>query len=265
MIDFRVNEEQALSFLSSIGLQKIDCSSSGLQKLIRSSLSIVPFTNIMMLARPRKPPTQEEIIDDMLSLRGGPCGHYNPFMNEILRYCGFDSSLIPAWIKGQLSHMAIIIKIEGENWWVDFGNGHPYLTPIRLSSEEIIKHAGMEYRITNNSNGTYSLEHRTTGKEDFMENYIFTTKRVPFSFFEEMVRLHYTNPGFGPFLEGIRFIRFPDCEMIAVRDKTILITSDGTIMKSRITENGGMEEVIKTHFSQAKYPLRDGLEVLGWC
>jgi len=265
MIEFEVNENQAMSYLSSIGLDKIECSPSGLQKLIRSSLSMVPFTNIMMLARPRKPPTQEEIIDDMLSLRGGPCGHYNPFMNAILRHCGFDSGLIPGWMKGQLSHMAIIIKIDGENWWADFGNGHPYLTPVRLGSGEIFRHAGLEYRITNISDGTYSLQHRKTGEEDFEENYKFTTERVPFSFFEEMVNHHYTSPGFGPFLEGIRFIRFPGGEMIAIRDKTLLITSEGRVMKNRITGNGDMERVIKTHFNQAKYPLRDGLEVLGWC
>ncbi len=264
MIDFRVNEEQAMSFLSSIGAEKIECSPSGLQNLIRSSLSTVPFTNIMMLARPRKSPTKEEIIDDMLSLRGGPCGHYNPFMNEILRHCGFDSSLIPGWMRGQLSHMAIIVKIDGENWWADFGNGHPYLTPIRLGSERIIRHAGLEYRIMNRTGGIHSLEHRKNGEEDFTENYNFTTERVPFSFFEEMVSLHYTNPGFGPFLEGIRFIRFPGGEMIAIRDETVLITSEGKITKNRIAENGGMEKIIEAHFNQAKYPLRDGLEALGW-
>ena len=80
-----------------------------------------------------------------------------------------------------------------------------------------------------------------------------------------MVSLHYTSPGFGPFLEGIRFIRFPGGEMIAIRDKTVIITSQGRVTKNRITGNGGIEKVIKTHFSQAKYPLRDGLEALGWC
>ena len=80
-----------------------------------------------------------------------------------------------------------------------------------------------------------------------------------------MVRLHYTNPEFGPFLEGIRFIRFPDGEMIAIRDETVLITREGKITKNRIAENGGIEKIIESHFNQAKYPLRDGLEALGWC
>ena len=52
--------------------------------------------------------------------------------------------------------------------------------------------------------------------------------------------------------------------MIAIRDDTVLITSEGEITKNRIAENGGMEKIIETHFNQAKYPLRDGLEALGW-
>ena len=264
MKEFQINPEQAEVFLEALGISEVEKTEDGLKILIRSTLSTVPFTNIMMLVRPRRSPTHEEIIEDMLSLRGGPCGHYNPFMNEVLRYCGFDSKLVPAWMEGKLSHMAITVTIEDEDWWLDFGNGHPYLTPIRIGSDSVHTHAGLTYRIRAHSDGKFTLEHLLPNSERFSENYVFTTEGVPFSFFDEMVKAHYTTPDFGPFLQGVRFIRFPEGEMLAVRDHQLLRTNNGEMEKERIEDISKMEKIIDSSFQQATYPLRKGLEVLGW-
>jgi arylamine N-acetyltransferase len=200
----------------------------------------------------------------MISLKGGPCGHYNPFMKEVLRHCGFDSKLVPAWMKGKLSHMAINVRIEENNWWLDFGNGHPYLTPILIGSDSTHTHAGLTYRIRANSDGKFTLEHLLPDDMSFSENYIFATEGVPFSFFDEMVQLHYTKPDFGPFLQGIRFIRFPEGEMLAVRDHQLLRTVNGKMKKEIIEDISKMEQIIDASFQQATYPLRNGLGVLGW-
>ena len=264
MKEFKVTKQQAEQFLSLIGITDVENSPFGLECLVHTTLGRVPFTNIMMLVRPRRSPTHQEIIEDMMSLRGGPCGHFNPFMNELLRHLGFDSSLVPGWMDGKLSHMAIIIKIDADQWWVDFGNGHPYLSPINISSDDVKCHAGLSYRVTMNDDSSYSLEHRLAHEVSFSQNYRFTTESVPFSFFDEMVDSHYTTPGFGPFLSGVRFIRYPQGEMLAIRDDQLLKTIDGEISKEKIDSLDEMERLITTVFEQANYPLATGLEVLGW-
>jgi arylamine N-acetyltransferase len=264
MKEFEVTKQQADQFLSAIQISEIENSPSGLELLINTTLGRVPFTNIMMLVRPRRSPTHQEIIEDMLSLRGGPCGHFNPFMNELLRHLGFDSSLVPGWMEGKLSHMAIIVKINANEWWLDFGNGHPYLSPININSNDVKCHAGLSYRVIVNSDSSYSLEHRLPHEDSFSQNYRFTTERVPFSFFDEMVESHYTTPGFGPFLSGVRFIRYPLGEMLAIRDNQLLKTTDGKISKEKIKSLDEMERLITTGFEQATYPLARGMEVLGW-
>ena len=70
MKEFQINPEQAEAFLKSLGINEVEKTEDGLKKLIRRTLSTVPFTNIMMLVRPRRSPTHKEIIEDMLSLRG---------------------------------------------------------------------------------------------------------------------------------------------------------------------------------------------------
>jgi len=265
MSEFGISKQQAHSFLESIGAVEVEHSPMGLAFLIRTALAKIPFTNIMMLVRPRRSPTHDEIIDDMMSLRGGPCGHYNPFMNEVLKFLGFDSSLVPGWMNGKLSHMAIVVTIDVDKWWLDFGNGHPYLSPIQLGSNELQSHAGLTYRITVNCADSFSLEHRLPGAVDFTENYRFTTSRVPFSFFDDMVESHYTTPGFGPFLAGVRFIRYPEGELLAIRDDVLMSTSEGRMTKEQIEGLEDMERIVSTRFKQAIYPLQEGLEVLGWC
>ena len=217
-----------------------------------------------MLTRPRRSPQFDEITDDMVSLRGGPCGHFNPFMNLLLKSIGFKSSLVPAKMHGKLSHMAVITKIEGDLWWNDFGNGHPYLSPIRLGSTEEVTHAGLTYKITRDQDGSFDVRHRHSMDNDFTVDYSFENKPVEFSYFKEMIEEHYTNEKFGPFLTGLRFIRFPKGEMVAIRDRELLFTKDGVLEKCQLISSSEVIDAVKEHFAQANYPIEDGLQFLGW-
>ena len=264
MDEYAVDADALDGFLRSIGIDNSDPSVEFLQRITKFVLGRVPFTNIMMLTRPNCPPRFDEITDDMLSLRGGPCGHFNPFMNLLLKHIGFDSSLVPAKMHGKLSHMAVITRIEGDLWWNDFGNGHPYLSPIRLDSPEEITHAGLTYVITRNQSGSFIVGHRYSGSNDFVEDYSFENKPVEFSYFKKMITEHYTNEKFGPFLTGLRFIRFPEGEMVAIRDRELLRTRDGAIEKHRLIESSEIIKAVREHFPQADYPIEDGLRFLGW-
>jgi arylamine N-acetyltransferase len=264
MNNFTITKQIALRFLEEMEINNIENTPEFLHIIIRRVMEIVPFTNIMMLVRPRRSPSMNEIIEDMISLRGGPCGHYNPFMNEILRHIGFESSLVPGWMNGKLSHMAIIVSIGDDEWWVDFGNGHPYLTPINITTRIPQFHAGLHYRIRKDESDGYIVEHRPSSSIEFEENYSFTIERVPFSHFDKMVEDHYTTPDFGPFLNGLRFIRFPKSELLALRNNNLLRTNDGELEKTMLTEPNQIVDAVIKHFPQASYPVSDGLKTLGW-
>ena len=264
MTEYAINAEALDAFRKAVKVDDMEPSVESLRRITELVLGYVPFTNIMMLTRPRRSPRFNEITDDMLSLRGGPCGHFNPFMNLLLKSIGFESSLVPAKMNEKLSHMVIITRIEGDLWWNDFGNGHPYLSPIKLESPEKVTHAGLTYAITRDQDGDFSVRHRYPGDDDFSVDYSFKNKPVEFSYFKEMIEEHYTNEKFGPFLTGLRFIRFPEGEMVAIRDRELLITKDGVLEKRRLTDPSEIIDAVKEHFSQAEYPIEDGLRFLGW-
>lgn len=264
MEEYTIDGEALDAFRRAVKIDGMEPSVDSLRRITELVLSHVPFTNIMMLVRPRRSPRFDEITDDMLSLRGGPCGHFNPFMNLLLKRIGFDSSLVPAKMQGKLSHMAIVTRIEDDSWWNDFGNGHPYLSPVRLGSPEEVTHAGLTYVITRDQDGDFVVRHRYLGDNGFTVDYSFENKPVEFSYFKEMIEKHYTNEKFGPFLTGLRFIRFPEGEMVAIRDRELLLTKDGVLEKHRFINSSELIDAVKEHFAQADYPIEDGLRCLGW-
>ena len=264
MEEYSIDVEALDVFQKAVKIDDMEPSVESLRRITELVLGHVPFTNIMMLNRPRRSPRFDEITDDMLSLRGGPCGHFNPFMNLLLKRIGFDSSLVPAKMNGKLSHMAIVTHIEGDLWWNDFGNGHPYLSPIRLESSEEVTHAGLTYAITCNQDGSFAVRHRYLGDNDFTVDYSFENNPVEFSYFKEMIEEHYTNEKFGPFLTGLRFIRFPEGEMVAIRDRELLLTKDGLLEKHQFSDSSEIIDAVKKHFAQADYPIESGLRSLGW-
>lgn len=262
--EYSIDIELLDAFMKAVKIDYMEPSVESLRRISELVLGHVPFTNVMMLTRPMRLPRFDEITDDMVSLRGGPCGHFNPFMEILLKHIGFESTLVPAKMHGKLSHMAIVTHIEGDTWWSDFGNGHPYLSPLQLESPEEVTHAGLTYAITREQDGDFLVKHRYSGDGDFAVDYSFENRPVKLNYFREMIVEHYTNEKFGPFLTCLRFIRFPEGEMVAIRDRELLLTRDGILEKRQLTNPSEITDAVKDHFSQADYPIEEGLRVLGW-
>lgn len=62
---------------------------NNLNKLIVAMLECVPFHNLTLLTRERRPPTMDEIKKDMMLGIGGPCSVVNSFFAVLLDVLGF--------------------------------------------------------------------------------------------------------------------------------------------------------------------------------
>ena len=241
-----------------------------LKALTRHIMHKITYTNIHMLAHPGSPPGRDEITEHMLSLRGGPCSITNPFMNCYLRdYMGFDSTLIAADMDGGMRHVVILIKIgkNNETWLVDYGNGHPYLSPIQLSQQIEYHNAALFYQVTPVANkpGHYQMWHRNTKRRRCID-YTFDFEPRAHDYFDQMFIKHYSDPDFGHLLNCLRFVRFPGGEMIAIRSadrNTALIrTKAGKRYEQRLTSEDELVAAVKQHFPLAAYPIKEGLDYL---
>lgn len=93
--NLNLTKEDAIQFLIAVLAWSRDDASSflpsleGLNRLIVSMLERVPFHNLTLLTRERRPPTMAEIKEDMMKGIGGPCSVVNSFFAVVLDLLGF--------------------------------------------------------------------------------------------------------------------------------------------------------------------------------
>ena len=252
------------TFCASLGHMKTLPCYTHLVELMNRFYDRVPFTNIMMLVRGRRIPSKSEITEDILSFCGGPCGHSNPFFRDVLEYLGYRAYLVPAWMRGSMSHIALIVKLDGDDYWVDVGNGHPYFTPLSINKSDIASHCGLSYKLQSLGNNSFQILQRVNEETEFSLNYRFENTPVEFEFFDQMVYSHYTSEHFGPFRTSLRLIRYSNQEMFAIRDYEFLRYCDGSFEKSVLNSDDMIIEYVKNHFNHFKYPVKQAIRALGW-
>ncbi len=127
------------------------------------------------------------------------CYELNGLFFELLEKLGYESKRISARVsdgKGnfgqEFDHLAIITRIEGEDFLVDAGFGDFIAEPIKivLDTEQI------------DTNGTFLIKkfdeifYEVCKKTDerFISQYIFTLRQRSLSEFEDMCLFHQTSP-----------------------------------------------------------------------
>jgi len=214
-IEFSENEIQ--SFLDRIEVTRSEPTPIFLENTVSGIIEHLPFQNISMLTDEWVRPTLSKIKADMLSGHGGLCTVRNPFLYGFLNSLGFSVRFVSSSISEPDCHISLLVEIDEQDWWVDVGNGFPYLKPILLGDETAVKHRFIDYRIVD-INGRWHVQHRRSGKE-WETNHHFSEEGVPFSVFDTMHNLHYSAPGWGPFLTGLRVNRWWNDGGVILKDE----------------------------------------------
>ena len=142
-------------------------------------------------------PTNKLIKHDMLSGLGGLCTVRNPFLHEFLKCLGYKVRFASSTMIEPDCHITLIVELDGNDWWVDVGNGYPYMEPIMLGDQKEKSNWFMKYKLVQKS-GRYHVYHKINNG-DWELNHHFSAKGVDFSAFDRMHHLHYSVPGWGPF------------------------------------------------------------------
>jgi arylamine N-acetyltransferase len=117
-------------------------------------------------------------------------------------------------------------------WWCDPGNGFPYLSIIRLGDESVQTHPFLEYRLVYVED-RWEIQHRRD-ENDWFTNYHFTTEYVDLEYFDEMYNNHYTVPGYGPFLTGLRLNKWTEEHGLILRNDTATNSSHTQILNDEV-------------------------------
>jgi N-hydroxyarylamine O-acetyltransferase len=256
-----ISRAEAEAFTAWLGVPIARPDLATLRALIRAYLGRLPFQNVVMLTRLGRAPTVGEILDDMRRRRGGPCNVLNPFLAALLAQLGFDVELVSGSMQQPDCHIALTVDLEGRSYWLDAGNGHPYLEPVVLGDAAPKLHAGLAFRLAARGPGAYAVEHALPATTEWKTSYTFSVVPRPLRFFATMIAQHHREPGFGPFLTGLRIIRFPEGALTAIRDDVLLLGRD-SILKARLADRRALLATVAEHFGDLDLPVDAALRAL---
>ena len=235
-VDLMLNSSQVAKFMQKLGLSLGgEPTLDRLTIIVQRFLEHVPFQNLTMLIGPRRRPTWKEICGEMLSGNGGLCTIRNPFLKVLLSQQGFEASFVSASMEKPDCHIGILVKLNDVDYWVDVGNGYPYVEPYPLGSQTVVSHPFFDYRVIEKG-GVWRVEHRFDN-DSWRVNQSFVKRAVPYRFFDEMHEHHYQEIGWGPFLTGLRVNRWTAEGGFILRDK--LATSLGVQINIKSAEDLG--------------------------
>lgn len=256
-----VSSADAEVFVQRLGVRFDRPDLESLAALLGAYLGRLPFQNASMLARYGRAPTVAEIQDDMRRGRGGPCNVMNPFLAALLARLGYDVALLSGSMQQPDCHIALSVRLSGRFYWLDAGNGHPYLEPVGFGDDTVRSHAGLMFRLAARGHDVYAVEHLFPGRIDWKTSYTLTLAPRPLRFFAAMIDQHHAEPGFGPFLTGLRIIRFPGGALTAIRDD-LLMTGRAVIKTERLVDRRALDGALVEHFSDVDLPVEEALRTL---
>ncbi|UQA58615.1 arylamine N-acetyltransferase family protein [Polyangium aurulentum] len=256
-----LSRSEAAAFCERIGSPCERPDLQTLRRLLRAYLGRIPFQNVNMLARYGRAPAVAEILEDMRRGAGGPCNVMNPFLAALLARMGYDVALSSGSMAQPDCHIALSVRLEGRTYWLDAGNGHPYLEPVAFGDQTPRFHAGLTFRLATRGSGVFAVEHLFADTDTWKTSYTLTLEPRPLRFFAAMIEQHHTEPEFGPFLSGLRLVRFPDGALTAIRDD-VLLTGRASLKKVQLNDRRALFGAIAQHFGDVDLPIGEALRAL---
>ncbi len=242
-------------YLQRIGAEQITFvpNLENLKYLQRQHLLNIPFENLDIH---RKKPIDlsseslyRKIVEDK---RGGFCYELNSLFFELLQKIGYESKRVSARVsdgKGnfgqEFDHLAIITRIEGEDYLVDVGFGDFFATPIKFVLDEEQTDTNGIFLIKRFDEKYFEVAKKN--EESFISQYIFTPRERNLSEFEDMCLFHQTS-------SDSHFTQNKVCSLMRVDGRKTLtdkkfITTKAT-QKEEVTINSEeeFEEILEREF-----------------
>jgi N-hydroxyarylamine O-acetyltransferase len=241
------------SYLNRIGVQETDVAADleSLKFLQRQHLLTIPFENLdIHWKRPINLDGKRFYRKIIGEKRGGFCYELNGLFYELLTEIGFQNKIISAKVsKGdgdfgaEYDHLAIITRIENEEYLVDVGFGSFAAEPLKfvLDVEQqddngiflIRKHDGNYFNVVKKDGDVWRSE------------YVFTPLKRNLAEFAGMCQFHQTSP-------ESHFTRGKICSLMMPNGRKTL--TDGKLIE---TKGGRKKEIVVNSDEQFNRILAD--------
>ncbi len=168
-----------------------------LRTLIRSHLHTIPYENFSKYHYMKNDMGMGYIYDTEAFIKrarigwGGTCYPLNIHFAKLLKSLGYNSSLV----RVRNGHVAIMVRFDDQDYYVDVGYGSPLFSPIKLPEEGRlrIKKLGEEIFIKKIAPSLFEIDRHADGKS-FVKKEIEWTPLTLENFTADIERSHMDEP-----------------------------------------------------------------------
>jgi len=154
-------------YLSSFGIKNPVKTLSDIESLMKSHISLLPFSSISVLLKKELSLELSDILKRLIDEKvGGYCFEHNKIMYEILTLYGFEVKSIFGRVLNNRKNIIVpkthrfnLLKYQGEQYLIDVGFG--YMTPskpVKFGNIPTKATLDKSYIIKNMNNGIYELQ-----------------------------------------------------------------------------------------------------------
>jgi len=261
-------------YLKLLGFQKQKPSIEYLKNMIGVHLSVIPFENISKLYY-KKRHNLKQLIDFELYLDGiekygfgGTCYSINFYLNQLLRWLGYNLKLCGADMNNPNVHIVNIVNIENRDFIVDLGYAAPFLEPIPLDlPNDYTINMGVDRYIfkPQNSNKQSHLELYRNGK--LIHGYWVNPKARKIDEFQQVIEESFNESS--TFMNALLLTRFDSGNFIVINNMSIIRSSGKISKKYSIDTIEQLAVVINKYFHIPKSIIVESVDNLqmqenGW-
>jgi N-hydroxyarylamine O-acetyltransferase len=171
--------KEYLSRIKFFGNIKADLNT--LNQLHQNHIFYVPFENLDIQNGKKLHLEEQKLFEKIIgSKRGGFCYELNYLFFSLLIDLGFNAKMISARIfenddfGPEFDHMAIIVRLENEEWLADVGFGDLFIKPLKIEPKIEQIDGGNTFKISFLNEKSYLLSKSENGNE-FEKKYVFET------------------------------------------------------------------------------------------
>lgn len=233
----------------------------GLAGLQRAWCYAQPFHNLDLLAGVQQgtpPLDQRQAVARCAARLGGPCHVQSWGFLVLLRRLGFEAHLVGATITQPGDHLLICVRFPHGDFLCDVGNGQPYLHPFPSNQGLEQQHLG--WHVRSEPDGPLIVVHRRSPDQPAWRCvYRASLEEKSWDDFAEIIERHHRQPGFGPFMTGLRAVRIGSSSMTTLRDD-VLTTYTNEGFSRRVLLDGELQGILEANMGLGELPVGDALE-----
>lgn len=253
------------AYLDRLGAPTVQHDLDGLAQLQAAHLRAVPFHNLLLLANDGRPydlQALDAVVDEAIAGVGGNCDRTTPPFTALLQSLGFDARLIAASVRARGDHFACLVRLGDRRLLCDVGNGHPYLRPWDLDGP-IQTQAFTDWRFVFDPHaaGGPTLSRQMP---DGRSKTVYVVDPTPRAYrdFAPMVKAHYGQAEFGPFLTGLRSVNIGTDAILTLRDAEYARHTRLGRMVRTVHGRASIRTLLTTRFKLAEPLVDEALQVL---